>query len=99
MREIDPKAARISQVLISNEFLKLSVQFATIFKMSLLAIDFLGNITTTDNGFTLSTGADERAAFSLGLFTVGDREFLKQYDTEGSSATISNLNTGVYSFD
>ncbi len=30
---------------------------------------------------------------------MDDREFLKRYGTEGSAATISNLNRGTYSFD
>ena len=65
----------------------------------LLPTDSLGNLTTSDNGFTLSTGSYDRAASSLGTFTMGDREFLKPYGTEGSAATIGNLQTGTYSFD
>ena len=65
----------------------------------LLPSNLLGNVLVDENSFTLSTGAYDRAASSLGLFTVGDREFLKPYGTEGSAVTISNLETGVYSFD
>ncbi|MDJ0596476.1 MAG: hypothetical protein QNJ72_42000 [Pleurocapsa sp. MO_226.B13] len=61
--------------------------------------NLLGNVLVDETSFTLSTGAYDRAASSLGLFTAGDREFLKPYGTEGSAATISNLETGVYSFD
>ena len=64
-----------------------------------LPTDYLGNLTISDNGFTLSTGAKDRAVSSLGKFTTGDREFLKPYGTEGSAATIGNLQTGTYSFD
>ncbi len=67
--------------------------------MSFLPTDSLGNVTTLNNSFTLSTGAYDRAVSSLGLFTAGDREFIKTLGTEGSAATISNLNTGVYSFN
>lgn len=62
-----------------------------------LPIDSLGNVNIFDSGFILSTGSRDRAASSLGLFTVGDREFLKPLGTEGSAATISNLDTGTYS--
>ena len=65
----------------------------------LLPSNLLGNVLVDENSFTLSTRAYDRAASSLGLFTAGDREFLKPYGTEGSAATISNLETGVYSFD
>ncbi len=65
----------------------------------LLPTDSLGNLTTSGNGFTLSTGSYDRAASSLGTFAMGDREFLKPYGTEGSAATIGNLQTGTYSFD
>ena len=44
--------------------------------MTYLPNDTLGNVNIFDSGFTLSTGASDRAASSLGLFTVGDR-FLK----------------------
>ena len=67
--------------------------------MNYLPTDLLGNVITDNNGFTLSTGSYDRAASSLGLFTAGDRELLKPYGTEGSAATISNLETGTYSFD
>ena len=67
--------------------------------MTYLPSDTLGNVTTLDDAFTLSTGSYDRAASSLGLFTVGDRKFLKPYGTEGSAATISNLDTGTYSFN
>lgn len=65
--------------------------------MTYLPSDTLGNVTTLNDIFTLSTGSYDRADSSLGLFTVGDREFLKPLGTEGSAATISNLTTGVYS--
>ena len=65
----------------------------------LLPSNLLGNVLVDETSFTLSTGAYDRAASSLGLFTTGDREFLKPYGTEGSAATISNLDTGTYSFD
>ena len=52
--------------------------------MIYLANETLGNVTNLDNGFTLSTGSYDRAASSLGLFTVGDREFLKPIGTQGS---------------
>ena len=65
----------------------------------LLPTDLLGNVTTSETGFTLSTGSYDRAASSLGRFTTGDYEFLKPYGTEGSAATIGNLTTGTYSFD
>lgn len=61
--------------------------------------NLLGNVLINETSFTLSTGSSDRAASSLGLFTAGNREFLKPYGTEGSAATISNLETGVYSFD
>ena len=64
-----------------------------------LPTDSLGNITNTNDGFTLSTGTGDRAASSLGNFVIGDREFLKPFGTEGSAATIGNLQTGTYSFD
>ena len=67
--------------------------------MSFLPTDSLGNVTTLNNSFILSTGAYDRAASSLGLFTAGDREFLKPLGIEGSAAIIGNLNTGVYSFN
>ncbi len=64
-----------------------------------LPTDSLGNVTTLEDGFTLSTGSYDRAASSLGLFTAGDKELLKPFGTEGSAATISNLQSGTYSFD
>ena len=67
--------------------------------MTFLPTDNLGNVTTSDNSFTLSTGSKDRAVSSLGLFTAGDREFLKPLGTEGSAATIGNLNIGVYQFN
>lgn len=55
--------------------------------MIYLPSDTLGNVTNLNNGFTFSTGSYDRATSSLGLFAVGDREFLKPYGTEGSGAT------------
>ena len=43
----------------------------------LLPTDLLGNVITSETGFTLSTGSSDRAASSLGLFTADNREFLK----------------------
>ncbi len=65
----------------------------------LLPTDLLGNVSLSNDGFTLSTGSSDRAASSLGSFAMDDREFLKPYGTEGSAATIGNLTTGTYSFD
>ena len=65
----------------------------------LLPTDLLGNVITSETGFTLSTGSYDRAASSLGSFAMDDREFLKRYGTEGSAATIGNLSRGSYSFD
>lgn len=65
----------------------------------MIPTDLLGNVTTSEDGFTLSTGSYDRAASSLGFFTAGDKELLKPYGTEGSAATIGNLQSGTYSFD
>ncbi|NEO98850.1 MAG: hypothetical protein F6K58_09265 [Symploca sp. SIO2E9] len=61
--------------------------------------DSIGNAKIEGDSVTLTTGKYDRAASSLGQWTMGDKEYLKNFGTEGTAVTFTDLESGIYSFD
>ena len=61
--------------------------------------DSIGNAKIEGNSTKLTTGKYDRAASSLGDWTMGDKEFLKPYGTEGTAITFTDLEAGFHAFD
>lgn len=61
--------------------------------------DSIGNAKIEGDSVTLTTGKYDRAASSLGQWAIGDKEYLKNFGTEGTAVTFTDLESGIYSFD
>ena len=61
--------------------------------------DSIGNARIDSDAVVLSTGEFDRAASSLGDWVAGDRGFFNAWGTEGTAATYTDLEPGIYEFD
>ena len=65
------------------------------------AVSAIGDSKTDifTNTYMVGTGTNDKSVRTLGKILLGERNSLLDYGTEGSSVTISGLDTGVYQFD